>query len=567
MGVITPFMRLPTVNSRYEQIKQWIQISIEKAVFTPFLGAGASSLRPRTIDDASETPWWSVAQRLAALWNDLEDEEERLYLESVAQGHGMRIHKEAANNYTKDVLYSLQINLTKLGSLLTRLFGEQMTRKRVSASDPEDYAVRFGEEVEEERKEICNLALKAAEAARALAKSSPPAVLPSDCPPLRAEVIYRKLLVFCCRMCPLDDRSFCPERDSLCSQHREKIRSLRNEGVNLDRRDHLRLDELAWFDNLLWYTLRYHVPSYPTTGELAFQLLLMTDALLDFRMGPLAQVAELRANYEGQVREIRQWFQYCRGKHPPGKLHRAIAAALQYQFLRYIDSQQDRDPLPLAIAFTTNFDQTLEEAFEHLGFDYHVVFPVYVGWGEQPRPMWVWRSKKKRVGAMKWQQKDEECPNDRPDRIDGPIIVKLHGSPLDALPDPDHLGLPRDHRIQHFVVLSESSYLEAIVGEAWKYPQWIQDELRDSRRYLWFLGYSISDWNVRLRLFEHLAHSDELLLPRRGVFRLDVDRSFDPYKFAMLGALQVTVCEWDLVGLAEMMLERPEVERILECGE
>lgn len=556
MGIVTPHMRLPVVTREAGNMKQWIQLSIEKGVFTPFLGAGASSLRPRTIREASDTPWESVVERLAALWNGLEDEEERRYVESVAEGHGIQIPKRASNGPAREdeSLHTLQIYLIKMGSLLTRLFGEQMVRRRASASDPEDYAVSLDEEVEEERKKICAFTLKAAEAARALAMGS----APPDCPPLRPEVIYRKLLVFCCRMCPRGDRGHCPPSDSSCFHHREEIESLRRQGMDLERRDYLRLDELAWFDNLLWYTLRYKVPSYPTTRELAFQVSLMTEATsVDFRMGPLAQVAEVRANYERQVKEIQEWFKYCQEKHAPAKLHRAIAAALEYQSLRYLKSPDDH---LLSIAFTTNFDRLLEEAFESLGFDYHVVFPIYVRWPRQPTPVWVWRSKEK-LRAGEWRQRDEACQATRPEseKINGPIIVKLHGSPLDELPDPDDLGLPSKY--QHFVVLSESSYLEAIVGEVWKYPQWIQDLLKEGERYLWFLGYSISDWNIRLRLFEHLTFGDESLRPKE-VFRLDVDHSYDPYKFAILGALGVTVCEADLAGLAEMM-DLPEVRSIL----
>ena len=129
----------------------------------------------------------------------------------------------------------------------------------------------------------------------------------------------------------------------------------------------------------------------------------------------------------------------------------------------------------------------------------------------------------------------------------GPIIVKLHGSP----------SLELESRLRHWIVLSEFSYLQAL-GTSARAPYWLEQQLSlknisaewDSRggmgRSLWFLGSSISDWNVRLRLYEDL---------RRGGRRSSVNQGIDVYRSAILDGLGVEQHIGDLNYLPGMILE------------
>jgi hypothetical protein len=79
---------------------------------------------------------------------------------------------------------------------------------------------------------------------------------------------------------------------------------------------------------------------------------------------------------------------------------------------------------------------------------------------------------------------------------------------------------------------------------------------------LWFLGYSITDWNVRLRLYEHirrLADSVEGQVQER----LALDRRFDCLRSAVLGALGVRVFLGELQDFGATLMAVPEVRQIL----
>ena len=121
-------------------------------------------------------------------------------------------------------------------------------------------------------------------------------------------------------------------------------------------------------------------------------------------------------------------------------------------------------------------------------------------------------------------------------------------------------------------MLSELGYLEALDPEQRTLPTGIEEQLVGSTkgfpkegekgRNLWFLGYSVSDWNVRLRLYEHLRHSNRSQLE---IVRQAVDRDCHSIRMALLGTLDVTVFVGDLNILPSIILAAldkvPEEER------
>jgi hypothetical protein len=191
----------------------------------------------------------------------------------------------------------------------------------------------------------------------------------------------------------------------------------------------------------------------------------------------------------------------------------------------------------------------MERAFEKNGIAFHVLFPVIItgaGKGEKGRPPVTWKlrnwlsvERAKETGrAFEDAYWEDVCPAGQNPRItwDGPLIVKLHGSPS------EQRGLLKD---QHWVVLSEVGYLQALEGSAM--PEWVRQQLHDSavgrplgreamdpeangRRSLWFLGYSIADWNVRLRLYQD---------SKVGGLRRTFNREADPYRSALLTILGI----------------------------
>jgi len=553
---------LPSVIESPEHLWQRLSQSVQQETFTPFLGAGASSLRP---DRLSEPPWDEVSERILLLRDHLPEEDQQ-YLDSMAKEHRISLGRTNSSQEFRPrspqdaALFELQKALARLGSHLVKVFGKEMLQTRQCVSEVLDYQVPLSDP---DRADLLNLLFDAVDAAKDVRQQ---AARESGEPRLEAEAIYEKLLVLVCRMCPHKAADQCSEVVDRCKEHYGEINELRRVGVDLKTQKTIRLDELSWLADLLWHTLRYHLPAYPTTAELAFQLSLMigVTGYPQLRRGELAQIAELQANYENQVEKIRRWFEFCEHKNrPPSDFHLGIAAALQYQFER----RRDLEPWP--IAFVTNYDRALEKAFEHLGLKYHVVFPLLVGWAtESVSITWVFKtifppdSTSAPPGPRDCT--DWESAEGPDNLVQGPIVIKLHGSPLEPLPDAKDIGYPRS-QLQHWIVLSESSYLATIVGRE-SYPKWIEKELGGTpRRALWFLGYSISDWNIRLRLYEHLLHTEEAVQTKGGrPMRLAIDRRFDALRAAVLGPLQVTIYITDLLAFGTALKRIPEVRRILE---
>jgi hypothetical protein len=234
------------------------------------------------------------------------------------------------------------------------------------------------------------------------------------------------------------------------------------------------------------------------------------------------------------------------------------------------------------MALTTNFDMALESAFENLKASYHVVFPIFDsdasvaalpdGKNQErstfpatfPTIVWViktvtfFEGGERSVDWTPWNQRDNEGLRDKEFNPEGPVIVKLHGSPLEAIPENK---LPEYRDYCSCIVLPESTYLEMILQQDSPFPGWISRALRTPKsqevRSLWFLGYSISDWNIRLWLYQqlHWIFDD----PENAPNLFAVNHGFDLYQSAVFGRLRVVGKEGDLRGVARALLDMKEL--------
>lgn len=551
-----------------EHVGKLVKDSVQSGKFLPFLGAGSSGLRP---SDPEAYPWDQVSDRMSLLMAHLEQEEDRQYLRSQADAHGIAL--KGGDDYLPskpdkdDHLFSLQKGLVRLGSDLIYLFGQEMSRARRCVSELVDYQV----EVSGPRRErLLELLLDTADAARNLAEAREAERVRGfgdepDYPNLEARAIYEKLFLFTCRTFG--------QLDKVCHEMRERlgVHQVMQKELdllsNVGREPYLRLDELAWLEDLLWHTLRYQVPAYPTTTDLTFHLSL-TASVRMMRRGSLPQVAELHGDDRAQVECVRDWFRFCEDeirRKPPRSFHLSVAAALYYEFQKYKQAKDEGNRSYLPIAFTTNYDRTIENALACLNVgrhEYHVVFPVRACKGVKESGLskvWILTT----YGAMPSQDHPTRiggpydctvCEFDElKDYVRGPILVKLHGSPLEELGDYTvhdiKGGMSTSYKkLEHSLVLSESSYMAAIVGGIGSpraLPTWIEKALGASGRDLWFLGYSVSDWNVRLRLYDHLRYLSELpgeKVPTKAMF----DRRYDVLKSAILDTLRIQQYEGEL---------------------
>jgi hypothetical protein len=304
----------------------------------------------------------------------------------------------------------------------------------------------------------------------------------------------------------------------------------------------LNLMDLVWIGNLFWHCLRFDLPYHPTTAELAFQLSLCTEAAAgSSRKAPplLAQAAQV---VEGREELLATWFE-AYAKHPgQSQFYRVMAQWLKKSFAISDPSAKNLyAPRPLPIVFTTNYDQELESALDAERCPYHVVLPVSFGWGKADptgveqtsytfEPLWLtqritFSGETRQLNPWEYAGRTastSEGSDDSQDPIwprtkfDGPVIVKLHGSPLATLPAKDDVLRPPekvtvkleggyDVIYKHRVIISESDYLEDLRRQI---PVWLQRSLSSRKRRLFFLGQSIADWNIRLRLADHISWAD-----------------------------------------------------------
>ena len=84
-----------------------------------------------------------------------------------------------------------------------------------------------------------------------------------------------------------------------------------------------------------------------------------------------------------------------------------------------------------------------------------------------------------------WFPEDETS---KPKELDGPVIVKLNGAPLHALPHATQLDITGYDVISHAITISESDYLQNVVLFS-MLPDFVVSVLREQRRSLFFFGH------------------------------------------------------------------------------
>jgi hypothetical protein len=369
------------------------------------------------------------------------------------------------------------------------------------------------------------------------------------------------------------------------------------DGNKVRRGAALNLMDLIWIGNLFWHSLRFDLSYYPTTAELAFQIsLYKVPVEIRARTTPplLAQAAQAMTD---RLRRLTEWFsRYGEGRRP-SPFYAALAEWLSYTYLRYSELKQTGSPrVPVPLVFTTNYDREIEEALKALQCDHHLVLPVQfvshkVGQPYEPLasdvPLWLMKSVHYEDGAAthSWHYAGtvtEEVARSNEDQSDryqptrdhiGPIIVKLHGSPLEGLPTArvtvDDLPHEQKSRLEskkfnveyrHRIIVSESDYLADLRRDL---PLWLRKRLQAKERALFFLGQSIADWNIRLRLADHASWSDNHEhsgeVPARDGApalpnRFAVNRSLGAFDVAFMGPL----------GIAYIQAELRQVRNVLE---
>jgi hypothetical protein len=225
-------------------------------------------------------------------------------------------------------------------------------------------------------------------------------------------------------------------------------------------------------------------------------------------------------------------------------------------FRAHLSSDSGTANKPLwPVVFSTNYDMEMESALQRASdlTAFHVVIPVegYRPDGADPDPGWLFGTLRRHddIESPEWQwlKADKHLT---PRTIKGPMLLKLHGSPLHNLPNPRDLmeeveDMPHYERFEHALVLTESQYMENI---AWKdpLPNFFNDVLHQDRA-LFFLGHSVKEWSTRLRIFNHIYRNGQR--PHAFPGLVAINRSHDPLRSALLSAIGIERWVGDLEEL------------------
>ena len=411
---------------RDENTRQKIENAILQGDFTPFFGAGASSLHPWDPDlgepKLEDTPWKEIWQALTLIAEGLERPEDRHYLGCFAVQRlrvGPRRRDEllmpgssgesGVVAWPGGKLLEFQRAIVRFAAEFSKRFGECFAELNAPVARFSDFAIeivsppelpRHANELLVERREsnklLVTLLLSLVDAAKGVPTSDFPAAVVrrghSEPRRLKGDEVYERLLLMAYEMLSAED---------LKDENVQRWRLWHTLGIqklpehitrSVKRSLTLRAGILEWLPDLLWYSVRFWSPCLPTTAEMAFDLSLLAVLASPSRV-ELAQAAEAIHWPERVVREVRTWFKYCHDcRSALNPFYVAVAAVLQHSYDLYRrklegrSREYDESERPSAdtgeteafapLVFTTNFDRCLEMVFREMGITYHVLYPV-----------------------------------------------------------------------------------------------------------------------------------------------------------------------------------------------
>jgi SIR2-like protein/TIR domain-containing protein len=224
--------------------------------------------------------------------------------------------------------------------------------------------------------------------------------------------------------------------------------------------------------------------SLPNAAELASHL------ARSFRVGSetddLARISQHVSLTEGRVdlyRMLRELL--IKAECEPGSVHRFVA--------RLPGRVRDLGRERYQLVVTTNYDATLERAFDAVHEPYDLV--VFVAAGDH-RGRFVhvpwWDPEGRGPTPITMPNEYVNLPIDEDGALERTVIVKLHGGGVDLGPGGPHL---RDN-----FVITEDDYIGYLTQSpvASLIPLQILNKIRDS--HFLFLGYRMRDWTLRVFL-------------------------------------------------------------------
>jgi hypothetical protein len=506
-----------------------VEVAVRRGAFSPILGPSSHGIR-----ENQEPAFPDLRLRLQWLLGGLDTSLEVSYVNSIVESKipsvitpGLRALRYLDGGWRKGLI-DLQVGLVRAGVEAARLFGCAMSVGARGITDLETFAVDI-EQPGCDRSSLRALLMDVTKLAAALEASPAFSPEPRDLG-LGASGIRQQLVRLTWAIFFLDLL-----RDAGAGEWRAGFPI--EEGVHVVPADkpRLSLSQLEWLGDLVWHTLRFDVPMYPSPDDLSFQLAVCALDIPPPRRQPVGAVA-LLAREEDRAELIGTWLAGYSGRSQDGPVqargfYGALCRALTVARSDRTAPRIDGGPLSSAkrvelaatvnpLAINTNFDIELERELRRRGCGFCVLLPIYVEYTRsgkrRRRADWVLITEgtaEKRAPLLLGES-DRKPLLSALREIAAPVIVKLNGSPLHRLPEDlgelrtEHASYLRDakpSRLLHRIVLSDYDFLRELVGGGDdSLPAGLRDLLGQEGRTLCFLGYPVTDSNSRLRLYEHI---------------------------------------------------------------
>ena len=561
ISVLPPWPDPPAITKlEHPENQVLLNRCLKNLSFTPILGPDCS-----TLGRCDSLDWQKLNDRFTHLKNSIDPSEASTcrFLEAFAGLHGIDDiplpvspkSKRGDSSEDQDVLADFQRCLLRAAKEASALFSEAMKESAVFASEAGVH------EVKADRSDCLIIAL-----AQACVVLFPWKARPStrSAGSFDFVSVYARLVDLICELTGKELSANVVSEIKRMSHSKGFLDSVKQ--CTIEERSRLTLDQVDWLFRLLWYSFSSDLRMYPTGSELAFQFALHLQN--SDRNASLILAAEQRRNDDaaGELQEsFGRVLRTERGEGSPLPTHRqvfyqTIAGVLAEQFSVWQAKKDNTVKLP-SVAFSTAFDLELEAAL-HSGVGrghglacHHVAVPIlartgakgkaqselWLGWllgtvppgGSIEKPDWKWFP----PGYV------EDC-------LEGPLVVKLHGSPVHKLPSVSDMKEESSYEdFQHALMLPESSYMLNVVLTRYCLPQFCLDQMRSPERSFFFMGLPVNEWNMRLRVFDYIFPGDNRQ-PAEGQ-KVVISRHFDPFWSAPLAAFGVQRWRGSLENLSD----------------
>ncbi|HEX4959357.1 MAG TPA: toll/interleukin-1 receptor domain-containing protein [Thermoanaerobaculia bacterium] len=543
-----------------EEQDPWKRIgeAIEQGFFTPVLGPGCYEVTEKTRAAREH-----LDGRLEWLFQELAgDKNAREFVEGVALsafkeklGDRGQVAGAPVDVWMRDLI-ALQASLAKLGASCCQLLGNAMQERPRGFVDVHSLWAFVGEDPSlpdqpgqsNIRQRFFNVTDLAAELSKRLDSSVQP-MRGLGIRGILAQLVMMTYSIFYGEIA----RENC---DNAAREWKKKHRDLVTAAARLvtppEIPDSTRISvsHVEWLGDLLWHTIRFDAPMYPSPDELAFQLSVCLGTKIPprkERVGTVAEVADWRIR-PALIRNLFRAYEVGSSSRAEDESHfyNTIARALLYEpppknafsSRKGCGGEAVRSQR-IKIAISTTFDRELERAFDRMKKTYHIVLPVYVHESEgedQEHSDWeddwlfvtiTWDEFGQRIPFPGVHLRKGSLDKDDIDLskrgIREPVIVKLHGSPLETL---------TNQSCMHRLSISDCDFIEAMISRDRFWPPGLREVLEVNRRVLCFIGYPLTDTRSRMRLSDHLEGENKCTLYL-------VDSPEDPLRHTLLNNINV----------------------------